>query len=146
MVGNDRFNYAFRKYTETWAYKHPTPYDFFHFINNATGEDLNWFWKEWFYTTWMLDQAITGVQYTGDDPSKGISITIQNKGKMILPVIVKIIQHDGKTATVHLPVEVWQHGGIWTFHYNSTQTVDQVILDPENILPDINRSNNIWSK
>jgi hypothetical protein len=146
VVGKERFNYAFRKYTETWAYKHPTPYDFFHFINNATGEDLNWFWKEWFFTTWMLDQAITSVTYSANDPSKGISITIANKGKMVLPVIVKIIQHDGETATVKLPVEIWERGGSWTFHYNSTKTVDQVILDPENVLPDIDRRNNVWIK
>ena len=59
VVGKERFDYAFRKYTEAWAFKHPTPYDFFHCINNAAGEDLNWFWKEWFFTTWKFDQAIT---------------------------------------------------------------------------------------
>ena len=45
VIGKDRFDYAFRQYTASWSFKHPTPYDFFHSINNATGEDLNWFWK-----------------------------------------------------------------------------------------------------
>src|SRR4029078_4324748 len=95
VVGNGRFAYAFRKYTEAWAFKHPTPYDFFHSINSGAGEDLNWFWKEWFYTTWTLDQAITDVKYVGNDPSKGSLITVDNKGKMILPLILKIVQTSG---------------------------------------------------
>ena len=145
VVGKDRFDYAFRKYTETWAYKHPTPYDFFHFINNAAGEDLNWFWKEWFFTTWTLDQAITDVKYVDNDPAKGALITVVNKNKMILPVIVKVIQSNGQQATIQLPVEIWQRGGSWTFKYPSTNKIDKIVLDPENLLPDVNRKNNEWN-
>ncbi|MBA2249172.1 MAG: M1 family metallopeptidase [Chitinophagaceae bacterium] len=145
VVGKERFDYAFRKYTEAWAFKHPTPYDFFHCINNAAGEDLNWFWKEWFFTTWKLDQAVTAVNYVDNDPSKGALITIDNKAGMILPAIVKIIQSNGETATIQLPVEIWQRGGIWTFKYPSKNKIDKVILDPENLLPDVDRKNNEWS-
>ncbi|MEO8710905.1 MAG: M1 family metallopeptidase [Parafilimonas sp.] len=145
VVGKERFDYAFRKYTEAWAFKHPTPYDFFHCINNAAGEDLNWFWKEWFFTTWKLDQAITDVKYVDNDPAKGALITIENKGKMILPVILKIQQNNGDTGIVKLPVEIWQRGGTWVFKYASTQKIDKIILDPEKVLPDVDRSNNEWS-
>ena len=145
VVGKDRFDYAFRKYTEAWAFKHPTPYDFFHSMNSAAGEDLNWFWKEWFFTTWKLDQAVTDVKYIDNDPSKGALITIDNKGKMILPVIIKIIQSNGQTGTVQLPVEIWQRGGLWTFKYGSIDKIDKIILDPENVLPDVDRKNNEWN-
>jgi hypothetical protein len=144
VVGKERFDYAFRKYTEAWAFKHPTPYDFFHCINNAAGEDLNWFWKEWFFTTWKFDQAITGLTYVNNDPLQGSLITIENKGKMILPVIVKVVQSDGKAETIQLPLEIWQRGGTWTFKYPSKSKVDKVILDPENVLPDMDRKNNEW--
>jgi len=144
VVGKERFDYAFRKYTEAWAFKHPTPYDFFHCINNAVGEDLNWFWKEWFFTTWKLDQAIRAVTYVDDDPAKGALITIENKGKMILPAIIKIIQTNGESGTMQLPVEVWQRSGTWTFKYPSITKIDKVILDPENVLPDVERKNNEW--
>ncbi|MEP7233273.1 MAG: M1 family aminopeptidase, partial [Ginsengibacter sp.] len=144
VVGKERFDYAFRKYTEAWAFKHPTPYDFFHCINNAAGEDLNWFWKEWFFTTWKFDQAITAVNYVDNDPSKGALITITNKGKMVLPAIVKVIQTSGEEGTIILPVEVWHRGGIWTFKYPSKNKIDKVILDPENVLPDVDRKNNEW--
>jgi len=145
VVGKERFDYAFRKYTEAWAFKHPTPYDFFHCINNAAGEDLDWFWKEWFFTTWKLDQAITAVNYVDNDPSRGALINIENKGKMILPVIIKIVQNGGKEETIQLPVEIWRRGGSWTYKYPSTNKIDKVILDPENVLPDIVRNNNEWN-
>ncbi len=144
VVGKDRFDYAFRNYTKTWAFKHPTPYDFFHCINNAAGEDLNWFWKEWFFTTWTLDQTITEVKYVDNDPAKGAWITIDNKGKMILPVILKIIQTNGKTETIQLPVEVWQRGSPWTIKYASVSKIEKLILDPDAVLPDVNRKNNEW--
>jgi hypothetical protein len=145
VVGKERFDYAFRKYTEAWAFKHPTPYDFFKCINNATGEDLNWFWKEWFFTTWKLDQTITSVNYVDNDPSKGALINISNKGEMIMPVLLKIVQSNGQTEVAQLPVEIWQRGGSWTFKYASTTKIDKVILDPEGVLPDVDRQNNEWN-
>ncbi len=144
VVGKERFDFAFRKYIEAWAFKHPTPYDFFHCINNAAGEDLNWFWKEWFFTTWKLDQAVTGVKYVDDDPAKGSLIVLENKGRMIMPVPIKIIEKNGNSKVVQLPVEIWQRGGSWTFKYASTHKIDKVIIDPENMLPDMDRKNNNW--
>ncbi len=144
ILGKDRFDYAFRKYTEMWAFKHPTPYDFFKTMNSAAGDDLNWFWKEWFFTTWKLDQALTDVKYVDGDPGKGILITIENKNKMILPVILKIVESNGDSSTIQLPVEIWQRGGVWTFKYDSKNKIDKVILDPEATLPDIDRKNNEW--
>jgi hypothetical protein len=145
VVGKDRFDYAFRQYTAAWAYKHPTPYDFFHCINSAAGEDLNWFWKEWFFTTWTLDQAITSVSYIDNDSSRGLLITIRNRGKMIMPVILKIVQRHGETASIQLPVEIWQRGDTWTLEYPSRGKIYKVILDPDNVLPDVDRKNNEWT-
>ncbi len=144
ILGKDRFDYAFKKYTEYWAFKHPTPNDFFHCMNSSAGEDLNWFWKEWFFTTWTLDQALSDVKYADNDSSKGILITIENRGKMIMPVSLKIIQTNGDSAVVQLPVEIWQRGGVWTFKYASTGKIDKVILDPDKELPDADRKNNEW--
>ncbi|MEO7446482.1 MAG: M1 family metallopeptidase [Ferruginibacter sp.] len=145
ILDKDRFDYAFRKYTEAWAFKHPTPYDFFNAMNNAAGEDLNWFWKEWFFTTWTLDQSVSNVTYVDNDPTKGALITIKNNGKMIMPVIISVEQVNGEKGTIKLPVEIWQRGGIWTFNYPSTTKINKVILDPENVFPDVDRKNNEWS-
>ncbi|MEO6883585.1 MAG: M1 family metallopeptidase [Bacteroidia bacterium] len=144
IVGPQLFDAAFRTYISRWAFKHPTPKDFFNTMNNATGEDLNWFWKEWFYNTWKFDVAVKDVKYFGDDASKGVLITVENLEKMALPVTIQIKEKNGKVGIVKLPVEVWQRGGVWTFHYDSTDLVESVIIDPDRQLPDINFDNNVW--
>jgi hypothetical protein len=144
ILGHDRFDFAFRTYIKRWAYKHPSPLDFFRTINDAAGENLNWFWKEWFVKDWKLDQAVKEVKYVDNDSSKGTLITILNKNKMVMPVTVEIKEKSGHTGRVNLPVEIWQRSGEWTFKYNSTGIIDSVIVDPDQILPDIDPSNNIW--
>jgi len=119
--------------------------DFFRTMNDASGEDLNWFWKEWFYKDWTLDQAVQNVKYVNNDPGQGVDITITNNNRMVMPVTVEVKESNGKTGIVKLPVEVWQRGGTWTFHYNSTSMIDSVIIDPDNRLPDVNPDNNVWT-
>jgi len=67
ILGEQRFDYAFQTYIKRWAFKHPSPWDFFHTIDNAAGEDLSWFWNEWFFTTWKVDQAIRSVDYNNNN-------------------------------------------------------------------------------
>lgn len=146
ILGKKRFDYAFRKYTHTWAFKHPTPWDFFHAMDNAAGEELDWFWRAWFFTNDKLDQGIKSVKYQNNDPENGALITLENIGKMALPVIVQVIETNGKDSTFTLPVDIWQRGGTWTFLYPSTDKIQSVLLDPENLLPDINTDNNSWKQ
>ncbi len=145
ILGKERFDYAFRTYIKRWAFKHPTPWDFFHSMDNAAGEDLSWFWKEWFFTTWKLDQSVKGINYIQKDATKGALITIENLGEMALPVTVAVTEENGKTGTVKLPAEIWQRGGTWTFHYPSTSKINLVMLDPDHILPDMQPDNNTYS-
>jgi hypothetical protein len=89
---------------------------------------------------------VTGVAYVDGDPTKGALITIENKGQMILPVIATITQSNGRTETLHLPVNIWYRGGSWTFKYASETKIDKVVLDPDQVLPDVDRGNNQWGK
>ncbi|RZA02466.1 MAG: M1 family peptidase [Sphingobacteriaceae bacterium] len=145
VLGPERFDYAFNEYTKNWAFKHPLPYDFFRAMNDAAGEDLNWFFKSWFFTTWKIDQAITDVKYVSNRPENGALITLVNKEKMAMPVDLKITQQNGKTETIHLPVNIWQRNGTWTFKYPSTSTITNIVLDPNNELPDIDLKNNNYN-
>jgi hypothetical protein len=142
VLGEERFDLAFREFINRWAYKHPTPWDFFHTMENVSGEDLGWFWRAWVLNTWKLDQAIKDVKYIRNDPGNGINITIQNMEKMAMPVLIQITEENGKEHNLKLPVEVWQHGSQWTFHVPTTSNIKDVIIDPDNKLPDVNRSNN----
>jgi len=139
-----RFDFAFRNYTQNWAYKHPTPNDFFNAIENGTGEDLTWFWKGWFLNNYKLDQAITSVKYINNDPAKGALITLENKAKMVMPVLLTVTNVSGKVYQIKRPVEVWRTGNIWTLKLDTKTKIKKVVLDAQHRLPDINRDNNVW--
>lgn len=144
VLGSERFDSAMRYYVHRWAFKHPTPWDFFHCIENYTGETLDWFWRGWFMYDWKIDQAVTRVDYVDNDPAKGAIITIANQQKMPMPVTADIVESNGKTGQVKLPVEIWQHGSTWKFVYKSTSKLTSVTLDQAIKLPDVNRKNNQW--
>ena len=146
VLGKDRFDAAFREYVSRWAFKHPTPWDFFHTIENVSGEDLSWFWRAWVLNTWKLDQTVKGVKYVDDKPEKGADITIENLEKMVMPVTVLVKEANGKEQRINLPVEIWQRGGEWTFGVPTTSEIKEVILDPDKKLPEWNRDNNTWKK
>ena len=144
ILGPARFDYAFRTYITRWAFKHPQPKDFFRTMNEASGEDLTWFWREWVYNNWTLDQAVTTVTYVNQDPTQGALITLENRGQAAMPVTAEVTETNGKKSRVQLPVEIWQRGGTWTFRYNSTTPLVLVRLNPSKLLPDANPTNNVW--
>jgi aminopeptidase N len=145
VLGPTRFDQAFREYTRRWAYKHPTPNDFFRTMNDAAGEDLGWFWKGWFVENWTLDQGVTGVAYVNDDPAKGSLITLVNLDRMAMPTTVQVKESNGHAETVKLPVEIWEQGGTFVMAFHSTSRVESVVVDPEEQLPDVKPDNNRWS-
>lgn len=63
VLGRELFDYAFKTYARRWMFKHPSPADFFRTMEDASGVDLDWFWRGWFYTTDHADQAITNVKW-----------------------------------------------------------------------------------
>ncbi|MEO8713193.1 MAG: M1 family aminopeptidase, partial [Parafilimonas sp.] len=142
ILGPERFDSAFRTYIARWAFKHPTPYDFFRTMENVGGEDLSYFWRGWFFTNDKLDQGVTKIKYIDNDPAKGADITLVNNEQMVLPVPLLIEQENGKKDSLTLPVEIWQRGGTWTFHYPSTSTISKITIDPDHDYPDVNPSNN----
>ena len=145
ILGQERFDSAFRIYIDRWAFKHPTPWDFFRTMENVSGEDLSYFWRGWFMTNAKLDQGVTDVKYEDNDPTKGALITVVNNEQMVLPVPLRIEEENGKTDSLTLPAEIWQRGGTWTFHYPSTSTIKRVIIDPDHDYPDINPANNTFN-
>lgn len=144
VLGEDRFDSAFRYYIRSWAFKHPTPWDFFHAMENSSGEDLTWFWRGWFMNNWKIDQAVSNVEYVEGNPANGAVITIQNREKLPMPVTVDLKEVGGKIGRVNLPVEIWQRGGEWKFLYPSTRKIESVTIDPDRMLPDSDESNNVW--
>ncbi len=69
IMGRDLFDYAFKEYSRRWAFKHPTPADLFRTIEDASAEDLDWFWRGWFYSIDPVDIAIDTVKHAVYDAS-----------------------------------------------------------------------------
>lgn len=63
IMGRELFDYAFKEYSNRWKFKHPSPADFFRTMEDASGVDLDWFWRGWFYTTDHVDIAIDNVKW-----------------------------------------------------------------------------------
>ncbi|MGB4775176.1 MAG: M1 family metallopeptidase, partial [Daejeonella sp.] len=63
VMGRELFDYAFKEYARRWAFKHPTPADFFRTMEDASAVDLDWFWRGWFYSTDAVDISIDNVKY-----------------------------------------------------------------------------------
>jgi hypothetical protein len=145
ILGPDRFDYAFRQYVRRWAYRHPTPRDFFRAMDDAAGEDLGWFWKEWFVETWSYDVAVTGVEYVDGDPSHGALVTLVNRDRMVLPVTIRGTTADGATVSAQVPAEAWQDGATFQAWLPSTERLSTVVADPDEALPDSDPANNRWS-
>ena len=147
ILGQERFDYAFQTYINRWAFKHPTPDDFFRTIENAAGESLQWFWRGWFVNNWRLDVSVRDVKYVDSTNfAKGVLITLDNLEKMAMPVILDIKMKGGKTERIKLPVEIWERNTSWTFKYPSTEEIESVTYDPDKVLPDFNTANNVWTK
>jgi hypothetical protein len=84
IMGRELFDYAFKEYAKRWAFKHPTPSDFFRTMEDASGVDLDWFWRGWFYDIEPVDIALDSVfAFTVTSPAKMLtgSDTIKNRKK-----------------------------------------------------------------
>ncbi len=144
VLGPQRFDRAFREYISNWAYKHPTPWDFFRTMENAAGEDLGWFWRGWVFTNYKLDVALKSVTNTSTRVEDGVAITLQNMEQMAMPVPIIVKEANGKTHNMMVPVESWMRGAETTIYVYPTSKITEVVVDPERKLPDLNRKNNSW--
>ncbi|NOR28358.1 MAG: hypothetical protein GQ540_07505 [Lutibacter sp.] len=105
-MGPELFDYAFKTYAKRWAFKHPTPADFFRTMEDASAMDLDWFWRGWFYTTGNTDIGIKEVKkfYVTDQPTeraknmaKAYGITVDQ-----LPPSLYLVSEDSKEFNKNL--------------------------------------------
>jgi peptidase M1-like protein len=143
VLGEETFLRAYREYGQRWLGRHPTPYDFFNTFNDVAGRDLSWFWRTWFYETWTLDQAIAGVRAAGDS----VEIVVADRGLAPMPARLTITRQGGRVERVEIPVDVWLRGQRRaSVRVARTPDVVRVELDAEDVMADIDRSNNRWTK
>jgi Peptidase family M1 domain len=142
MLGEDTFVRAYRAFLSRWRYKEPKPWDFFDTFNSVSGQNLDWFWRTWYYETWTLDQAVASVT-TG---ATGTKIVIEDRGWAPMPVRLTITRADGSVEQREIPVDVWLHGDTRTeLTVEGASPVTMVEIDAERKFPDANRANNRWT-
>jgi len=223
IMGRELFDYALKEYSRRWAFKHPTPADFFRTMEDASAVDLDWFWRGWFYTNQYCDQSIAEVkafniadknpkseyEYLSqqqNNQQKSISqiryaeqetltyaeidttlydfynkeydpialqimdenmfdrykqsltpdelklleqnpffyeITIENKGELVMPVIIQLNFQDGSNEVHRIPAEIWAvHADKATKTFVTEKEVISIELDPFLEIADVDRSNN----
>ena len=142
VLGQEPFERALREYVRRWKFRHPQPADFFRTIENVSGKELDWFWREWVYTTARLDQAVDSVTQAGDTAL----VYLSNRAQMVLPVTLELRYADGTTETRRFPIEMWNLGSKFTARVGTAKPVAGVVVDPKETYPDIDRANNRWGK
>ena len=89
VMGREVFDYAFKEYSNRWAFKHPSPADFFRTMEDASGVDLDWFWRGWFYTNENVDVSMTSVNFFKADSQSPDERSAELKAARGLPDISK---------------------------------------------------------
>lgn len=87
IMGRELFDYAFKEYARRWAFKHPTPADLFRTMEDASGEDLDWFWRGWFYTTDPCDISLDAVKFAKADVNSKVPVSRIAMVKLAAPMV-----------------------------------------------------------
>jgi hypothetical protein len=145
VLSPERFDYALRQFVQRWAFRAPMPQDLFRTIEDASGTDLSWFWTGWFREAWQVDVGIQAVSYVDGSPEQGARLTLTLSKKLPMPVHATVTEADGDTHDLRLPADIWRRGPNHVAELDTDSRIKRVQLDPQNLLPDVNRSNDTWS-
>ena len=226
VMGRELFDFAFNTYANRWKFKHPTPADFFRTMEDASGVDLDWFWRGWFFTTDHCDMAIENVEwfkidtqeprvekaiaremekskqvhigitrneklvkqtysekdseiidfYNTHDPFKPTlvdqeefnkyvtkltaddlktlksdfnyySVDFENKGGLVMPIILNFTFKDGTTEEIRIPAEIWRKNDKnVTKVFFFKKEVTSIEMDPWLETADVNLADNNWPR
>jgi hypothetical protein len=155
IIGPSAFDQTFREYSQRWMFKKPQPADFFRSIEDGAGEQLNWFWRGWFNTTYTNDQAIGSVEQqdaaalVGDSTrgSKYNRVTIRQEGGLVMPAELEVTYADGTKERIPLPADIWRRNEReFTYGFFGNKEIVEVVVDPDDMFADVKRENNSWRK
>ncbi len=132
ILGEQSFKKTLQVYFDRWKGKHPTPYDFFFTFNEVTGENLNWFWKPWFFEFAYPDLAIEKIENN--------EVVIENKGKLPIPVKFKVVYEDNSMEYVDETANVWKTTNRIRMATNANKQIISVNL-VTSVVPDVNPAN-----
>lgn len=140
LLGDAQFAKCLHAYMDRWHGKHPIPWDFFYTFNNVNEKSLDWFWKNWFFSTNYMDLELTHVIKN----SKGSEVHILNPGGMAIPFDLNITYVDGSTEKRHLTPAIWEADNkIVKLTVNNKKAIKSAVIDG-GIFLDADPSNNSY--
>jgi hypothetical protein len=145
IMGRAVWEEAYRTFLSEWAYKHPTPWDFFNTFERFAERDLDWFWTSFYFETWTVDHAVGPVSpRTGG----GATVTIEDRGAAPFPATVRIRTSAGNDLREEIPVDHWLAGNDeYVIEVPASEgAVTRVEVDPSGYTPDVDRENNFWPR
>ncbi|MFW6348687.1 MAG: M1 family aminopeptidase, partial [Cyclonatronaceae bacterium] len=143
LLGQEVFEEAYKTIVAEWAYKQMYPWDMFRTFERVSGQDLGWFWRAWYYETWMLDQAVESVE-TDQETGESV-ITIRDHGKLPMPVLLEITLDNGEVIEERISHEHWLSGSDVAEFRLPAANISTVEIDPQQYFPDADRLNNTWT-
>jgi aminopeptidase N len=150
VVGAETFDRAIREYARRWAFRHPTPGDFFRTVEHVSGAELSWFWRSFWYTTDVLD---LGVEDVRNGPAKDGSgtvatVTVRRHSSVPFPIALRLQLADGSVRDVRFPVDAWARAG--TDRFDAVLAVPREVVGvrlwPDPHVPDWNPANDTWGQ
>ncbi len=133
IMGRELFDFAFQEYCRRWAFKHPTPADFFRTMEDASAEDLDWFWRGWFFNTDPVDISLDTVKWSVVDTSyKEPKVTEDRKRSIVIPKpilnsyedISKIRNREDKSIVFATEADTSLQDFYWRYARNLVQLED----------------------
>ncbi|WP_242920829.1 M1 family metallopeptidase [Pontibacter liquoris] len=140
LLGDALFKKCLHAYVDRWHGKHPLPWDFFNTFNNVSGQNLNWFWHNWFFTNGYIDLAIQDVK----QKRKTYTVTVQNIGGFAAPFDVQVKYSDGSTDTLHQTAAIWRNNPQQASIKIPTKKKVQSVALAGGIFMDADEGNNLW--
>jgi aminopeptidase N len=160
IVGKEKLFEILQAYYDEWKFKHPQPNDFRRIAERVSGLQLQWYLTDWTQTTNKIDYAINGLENT----ETGSVLHLERKELMPMPQEVLVVYKNGDTALHYIPISLMRgekenpYGISWTVHKDwawanpkydlaldgSVETIETIIIDPSNLMADIDKSNNYY--
>ena len=149
IMGEDKFSLFLKELYRRWKFRHPYLIDIELLAAEIAGEDLRYFFSQWFETGWYLDYALGGVhsKLVNKDGLNwyDTKITITNKGMALSPLDLRVGYSTGESDTLHIPVGIWQDGRKSYVHEVLLPLKPKSVeINPDGRVPDIDRLNNRW--
>ena len=131
VVGQETLDSIFHTYYRTWRFRNPHIRDFQKVCEQVSGQDLDWFFRQWLYTDWTADYAIHKVEKT----DRGVRVQVENRGDIEMTIDVRVVTPEG-------PVTKRLERGKRRLLFPGITQVKQVILDPDDVIPEPDEWNN----